>query len=215
MNDLRETFERPTSGGVFPPFGWRVRASAAAILAIGLLCGACGGKPAQPATASTPATVKAPPLPTNAEAATIIEGSSDFGEFEFTNAAVTVPLKTSQMNDPQRENAELLAKAGWLSLHGGEVVLTKGKGDPRFLVRPNGFLDVVPIAKKKMGSVTAVRRSSDGCTADFTWNWVPTEVGAAFTSGSVHAMFDAPHRATATLIRSGGSWTILRIRSAE
>ena len=187
------------------------------IVLVCILLASCGGgeKPAPAAGSTKPAAAKpAAKLPTPAEAASIIDSSSDFGEFEFTNAAVTIPMKRSSMNEPQRENAEQLAKSGWLTMKGDAVVLTKGNNDPRFNVRANGFLDVVTIAKKKMGDVTSVRPSAEGCDVDFTWSWIPTEVGTAFKAGPAAGLFDTPRHATATLIPDGPSWTVLRIRAS-
>ena len=91
----------------------------------------------------------------------------------------------------------------------GKVVLTgKSKSDKRFLVRPNGILDIVPLAKKELGEVTAVRMNDDGtAAADFTWTWVPNEVGRTFAD-----RYAGTQQATATLIHDGTSWSILGIK---
>lgn len=150
--------------------------------------------------------------PSAADVQAIIEKSSDFGELDFTQTAVTIPVKKPAMNEPQLDSAKQLAAAGWLKFDGDDVTLTKGKDDPRFNVRGNGFIDVVPVAKKKMGPASNVRQSADGCDADFTWEWEPTEVGGAFKHGPVAAMFAKPHNSVATLMWDGSSWTMLRIR---
>ena len=162
------------------------------------------------APARAPAPHRSCPSATDAQA--IIEKSSDFGELDFTQTAVTIPVKKSAMNEPQLDNAKQLAAAGWLKFDGDDVTLTKGKDDARFNVRGNGFIDVVPVAKKKMGTASNVRQAADGCDADFSWEWVPTEVGGAFKHGPVADMFAKPHTSVATLMWDGANWTILRIR---
>ncbi|HEY2323671.1 MAG TPA: hypothetical protein VGJ82_12495, partial [Thermoanaerobaculia bacterium] len=122
------------------------------LLVVALLLLACGGgeKHASTPPARLPARHRG--CPSSADAQGIIEKSADFGEFDFTQTAVTIPVKKSAMNPPQLENAKQLAAAGWLTFDGDDVTLTKGKDDPRFNVRGNGFIDVVPVAKKKMGT---------------------------------------------------------------
>jgi hypothetical protein len=73
-----------------------------------LLFVACSKEPA----AEKPAEKPAAPPPTAAEAKHIIESSSDFSEFEFTNSNFTLPMKKSLMlNEPTRNAAEDLRKA--------------------------------------------------------------------------------------------------------
>jgi hypothetical protein len=181
------------------------------LILIALLAAACGGGEKHATTAIAPARPPAPhrACPSATDAQGIVEASSDFGELDFTQAAVTIPTKKSAMNPPQLDNAKRLATAGWLKLDRDEVVLTKGKGDPRFNVRPNGFIDIVPIAKKKLISASNVRSTSDGCQADIKWAWVPTEVGAPFKQSD---LFVPTHNATATLMWDGANWTMLRIQ---
>ena len=184
-------------------------------MTLAVLAVACGGgEKHAPSAANTPARAPAPhrACPSAADAQAIIEKSSDFGELDFTQTAVTIPVKKSAMNEPQLDHAKQLAAAGWLKFDGDDVTLTKGKDDARFNVRGNGFIDVVPVAKKKMGTASNVRQSADGCDADFTWEWVPTEVGGAFQHGAVADMFTKPHHSVATLMWDGGNWTILRIK---
>jgi hypothetical protein len=173
---------------------------------------ACGG--GEKRASAPPANVKKAPakLPTAAEAQQLIEASSDFGQLEFDNTAVTLPMKKSAMNAPQLDNAKQLAAAGWLKFNGDDVELTKGKDDGRFNVRGNGFMDVVPVAKKKMGAVTSVRTSPDGAEADFTWQWEPTEVGTAFKHGDVRKLFGVEHHSVATFLWDGSTWSVLHIR---
>ena len=182
------------------------------ILLVALVLVACEKHAASTAVAPPKAGPQRRSLPSAADALAIIEKSSDFGELDFTQTAVTIPLKKSAMNAPQLDNAKQLAAAGWLKFDGDDVALTKGKDDPRFNVRGNGFIDVVPVAKKKMGTASNVRPSADGCDADFTWEWVPTEVGGAFKHGPVADMFAKTHNSIATLMWDGANWTMLRIK---
>ena len=175
-----------------------------------LLAVACGGEKQATAPAKAPAAHRT--CPSAADAQAIIEKSSDFGELDFTQTAVTIPVKKSAMNEPQLDNAKQLAAAGWLKFDGDDVTLTKGKDDARFNVRGNGFIDVVPVAKKKMGPASKIRQSADGCDADFRWEWLPTEVGGAFKHGPVTGMFGKTHNSVATLMWDGGNWTMLRIK---
>ena len=103
---------------------------------------------------------------------------------EFTDAAVTVPV-------------------GWIAFSGDDVVLTsKAKDDKRFLVRPNGFTDIVPIAKKEFGYVASV----SGDTAQFTWRWIRNDLGKAIGKPD-----DAEQHATAKFLYDGKQWTVLSI----
>jgi hypothetical protein len=178
-----------------------------------LLLAACSNEPAPPTTtaAEKPST---PPAPDAAQSRTLIESSQALSEHEFTNAAVSIPVSGAVMSEPVREQAKQLAAAGWLDFDGaGDIMLSdKSRSDKRFLLRENGILDIVPLAKKQMGDVTAVRPNDDGTVAaEFTWKWVPNEVGTSFTSGIVHDRFAATQNATATLMWDGTSWTVLKV----
>jgi hypothetical protein len=134
----------------------------------------------------------------------------EFGEYEFTEAAYSMPVAHAVMNDPARAAARDLANAGWVAIDGaGDVMLTdKARSDKRFILRPNGILDIVPLAKKEMGTVEAVRANPDGTvSADFTWRWIANEVGTAFLRNK----YEGTHNATASLLWNGSEWTILKI----
>ena len=163
-------------------------------------------------TTASAAKPQRPPAPTAAEAETLIKGSMEFGEFDFTNAGWTTPVSGARMSEPVRNEAKDLAAAGWIAFDGaGDVMLTdKGRNDRRFLMRANGILDVVPLAKKEFGAVEAVRDGKE-VEVDFTWRWVANEVGSAFKSGPTHDRFAAPQKGTATLLHDGTQWTILKI----
>jgi hypothetical protein len=168
-------------------------------------------KPIEETTAPKPA---APPPPTAQAARDLIASSAEFGEYEFTNAGYTTPVSGATMNEPARIAARELAADGWLSIdETGDIALTqKSRGDKRFLLRPNGLLDIVPLAKKEMGDVQSVQAAPDGTvTVDFTWRWIANEVGQSFKTGLVHDRFAASQDGRATLMWDGTSWVILKI----
>ena len=180
------------------------------LLVIAMLLVACAQeKPeAREDTRTTPPTT---PPPSAEDAQKIIQSSMEFGEFEFTEAAYSMPVAHAAMNDPARAAARDLASAGWVSIDGtGDVALTdKARTDKRFILRPNGILDIVPLAKKEMGVVEAVRANPDGTvSADFTWRWIANEVGSAFLRNK----YEGTHKATATLMHDGTQWTVLQMK---
>jgi hypothetical protein len=182
-------------------------------LLIAIVLAACTGE--QPATDTAVAQKPArPAAPSPQEAATLIKGSMEFGEYQFTNAGWTTPVSGSSMSEPVRAEARQLAAAGWIALDGaGDVMLTeKGRNDRRFLLRQNGILDVVPLASKEFGAVEAVRDRDGMVTVDFTWKWVPNEVGSAFTAGPTHDRYAASQQATAELTHDGRNWVIVQIK---
>jgi hypothetical protein len=181
-------------------------------LALALFVVACSGDE-KPIQQSAPAQPAAPPPPSAQQARDLIANSPDFGDYEFTNAGYTLPVSGAAMNEPQRAAVKDLAAAGWLTVDGsGDIALSaKSRNDKRFLLRQNGLLDIVPLAKKEMGDVTAVRRSPDGTvTVDFAWKWIANEVGSAFRTGLVHDRFATPQDGRATLMWDGTGWTILK-----
>lgn len=178
-----------------------------------LLVLACAGeKPASSEASSQPPPRPAPPG--TQEAQELIASSPELGEYEFTNAGFTTPVAGASMSAPVRQSVRELAEAGWLAVDGaGDVILTaKSRSDKRFLLRSNGLLDIVPLAKKEMGEVQSVQANEDGTvSAAFTWRWIPNEVGSAFRTGPVHDRFEAGQDGVATLIWDGTSWGILKI----
>lgn len=183
------------------------------LIALAVLAVACGGESPQPATTSS-APPAAPPPPTADQARTLIAAAPEFGDFEFTNAAFTLPLQRSAMNEPQRAATKDLAKAGWIALDGDTLKLTgKSEHDKRFLLRPNGTLDIVPLAKKELDGVTSIVTGSEGPVVTFTWKWLPNEIGTAFRSGPVAEHLAGTQTAKATLLwdASAGAWVVLRI----
>lgn len=185
--------------------------------AIALLAAGCSSE--QPATTSAAEErAPAPAAPPTPEAAgPLIAGSATFGDFDFsTGSSFSLPVDVVMRNEPARQGAEDLASEGWIRDEGGKAVLTqKAQGDKRFLVRPNGFIDIVPLAKKELIEVSAVRPVEDGVEVDFTWRWIPNEVGSAFKRGIIRDRFAATHDATAKLQDLGSGWEVMLIRRRE
>jgi hypothetical protein len=182
-----------------------------------LLFAACGGE--QPAgTTPEAAAPRRQAPPAAEEARELIESSPSFSEFEFTSAGLSLPVDGSRLSPPSRTTVRELAESDWLELDSsGNVALTdRSGGDRRFILRPNGILDIVPLARKEMGEVEAVRENADGTVdADFTWRWLPNEVGSALQTGPIAERFAATQYATASLIWNGTEWTMLKIERRQ
>lgn len=140
----------------------------------------------------------------------MIARSQPFGDHEFTYASWTFRTDTPVTHETTVAMARDLEKAGWIRLNGNMVELTdKSRADKRFLLRPNGTLDIVPLARKELIEVTSVTPTEDGATAAIRWRWVPNEVGASFTAGPVKERFDAEQQATVTLTPGpDGEWEV-------
>jgi hypothetical protein len=179
-----------------------------------ILLAACGApEPARTtSSAAPPPQPAAPPPPSLAVVQPLIADSATFSDYEFTNASVTLPTKGA-LPPYMADDAKQLVAAGWLRRAGDGLELgAKAKDDKRFLVRPNGTVDIVPLASKELTAVTAVRPNADGtAAADVTWKWIPNEVGKAFAHGALHDRYAAPQNATATLMWDGSAWSVLRI----
>lgn len=178
---------------------------------LALMAVACGGPAPSTAIKETPAPPAAPP-PTIEQATTIITSAPELSDYQFTRAAYSLPMKRSAMNEPARAAAAGLRKAGWISFSSDQVVLTeKASSDKRFILRQNEVVDIVPLAKKEFIGVTGVRSSAaDEPLIDFEWKWIPNEIGALFPN-----RYDGTQHATATLLRDGSAWVVLRIEERQ
>ena len=176
------------------------------------LAAGCGEAPSPQPAAEQSAPVPVAP-PSIDQARSLLEASPEFSDYQFTRAAYSLPMKRSAMNEPARTAAASLRKAGWIALSGDEVVLSeKAKNDRRFIVRPNEVVDLVPLAKKELTGVTAVRASAAAAEplVDFEWRWVPNEIGSLFPN-----RYEGTQKATATLLRDGEAWVVLRIEERQ
>jgi hypothetical protein len=185
-----------------------------ALSALLLLLAAACSSDEPPIANEQPQKPAAPPPPSVQQARDLIANAPEFGEYEFTNASFTTPVSGVAMSEPSRQAVRELAAGGWLMLENtGDIALTeKSRNDKRFLLRPNGLLDIVPLAKKEMGAVRGVSPQPDGtAVVDFTWRWIANEVGAAFKTGPVHDRFTAEQDGRATLIWDGTAWSVLKI----
>ena len=183
-------------------------------IALAFLAACSSEQPTTTATAGQPAATP----PTTAQARAIIEKSGEFSQHEFTNAAVSMPIAGSSMNATTRETAKQLAAAGWLALDpAGDLMLSdKSRSDKRFILRENGLLDIVPLARKELGEVTAVRTNPDASVnADFNWRWIPNEIGATFTTGPIYDRFAGTQKATANLMWNGTEWAMISVEAAN
>ena len=172
-------------------------------LLLALLVAACS-KPA-PAPAQAKKAAVLPPPPAAAAAQQLIANAPEFGDYKFTNAAFSIAQKKSMMSPPMMSAAKKLAAKKWLRFDGDTV--TVAREDKRILVRPNGFIDVVPLAKKEMIAMTSVKQQPDGVVlADFTWKWVPNELGTAIGQPPT-----GEQNATAKLMWDGSEWMVLSI----
>jgi hypothetical protein len=187
------------------------------ILLIAVLVAAACSKeqPIAPLAPSPTPKSSLPAPPSAATARDAIAHAPELSDFQFTKASWSTVTRGSRMNERTRRQAKELVKTGWLGFDGaGDLMLTnKSRSDKRFLLRANGLLDVVPLAKKELGDVTAVRANPDGtATADFTFRWIPNEVGASFKTGEVHDRFAGTQSATATLVYNGKEWEVVSIQ---
>lgn len=192
-----------------------MRFSVAMLMLFAVACGSPEQRTTETSTTATTTTAAAPKAapPSAQDAKQLVASSPEFSDYQFTNAAFTLPMKRSAMTGPTADSAHDLVRAGWIDIPSDNVTLTtKSLHDKRFLVRPNGFLDIVPIAKKEMGDVTGIRPNADNTvSADFNWHWIPNEVGQSFKSGPVRERFDAEQHATAVLAHDSSGWSVSRI----
>lgn len=173
------------------------------LLLIALFAFACSKPEPVAPVAKKAAALPAPP--SAAQAQELIANAPDFGDYKFTNAAFTIATKKSAMSPAMMGAAKKLAAAKWLRIDGDDVSVAKP--DPRILVRPNGYIDVVPLAKKEMLGVTSVKQQPDGVVlAEFKWKWVPNELGTA-----IGQPVTTEQTGTAKLMWDGTAWMVLSI----
>jgi len=177
-----------------------------------LLLAACSSEaPVSESAAPKPA---APAPPSAEQTRELLASSAELGEYEFTNAGFTTPVAATTMSEPVRQSVQELVDGGWLARDGDRnIILTeRSRNDKRFLLRPNGLLDIIPLAKKELLAVQSVASQPDGTLlATFSWRWLPNEVGSAFKTGLVHDRFATEQDGKATLMWDGTSWIVLKI----
>ena len=174
---------------------------------------ACGEGATETATATAPPST---PPPTAVEAKELIARSQPFGDFQFTDATWTFRTDAPLTHETQLAMARDLEKAGWLRVNENRVELTdKSRGDKRFVLRPNGTLDLVPLARKELLEVTSVEPTADGATATITWRWIPNEVGDSVTSGPLRERFDETHTARVTMQRGSDGWEVWDVTASD
>ena len=151
--------------------------------------------------------------PKNEEIVQIVGESPEWSDYESPSSAWSFAIDVKAINPLVRANADDLAKAGWIVIGKERVTLSdKARTDPRFLTRPNGFIDVVPIAKKEIASVDLNTKSGEVVICDLTWTWRANEVGSAFVSDPLHAKLTSPQYATVELRPYKGRWGVWEIR---
>ncbi|MBW3563589.1 MAG: hypothetical protein KY459_02580 [Acidobacteria bacterium] len=197
----------------------KIRSSLLAALLIPSLIACGGGETTSEAPSSEPEPESASrELPSEEELATLIASSPEFGQYQFSNAAFTIPMKTEYLGDSVRAIAQDLARTGWIGFDSqGNVVITqRALRDGRFIVRPNDNLDIVPLARKQFGEVLAVGENASGDpTVDFSWRWIPNEIGAVFQSGPLYDRFNTTNYARATLLETSSGWEVLMFESID
>jgi len=183
----------------------------AVLTMVAFLFAACSSEKSD-APASVEVTA-APAAPSLEEARALLATAPEFADYQFTYASIALPLDRSRMNEPAKAAARDLEKAGWIETQRDKIVLSsKSAEDKRFNVRPNGFLEIVPLAKKEITEVGAVTEGTDGKpSVTFCWRWIPNAVGVSLTKGAQKDRFDAMHCAKASLIRIGDKWEVLAI----
>ncbi|MEO8216914.1 MAG: hypothetical protein ABI718_07520 [Acidobacteriota bacterium] len=156
----------------------------------------------------------APSPPSSDQARTIIADSAEWSDFQSPYSAWSLPTSKSMLGGAALQGARDLEKAGWISLRSGDAVLTeKARGDRRFLERPNGSIDIVPLAKKEITTADTIRPGPEHqLLVDVQWQWIPNDVGQAFRSGAIRDRLTGTYQATVTLQPAErGGWEVLRI----
>lgn len=185
-----------------------------------LLVAACGGSGQESSTTETSASTAAAPrtLPSSAEAKAAIEASPSWSDFQFSYAAWSFQMDRPIEHPTTLQLAKDLEAAGWMEVGSdGTIALTdKAQQDPRFLVRQNSTVDIVPMARKEVTDVKTIMANEDGTVrVEFGWRWLPNEVGASFKSGFIYDRYSAPQTSSATLQKAGEKWTADRFAVKE
>jgi hypothetical protein len=185
-----------------------------ACLTLLLLASACGKHEPPAVTTETRAAVPTLPPPAAAQAVLVIRDSPELGDFHFTDAAVSIPVEGANQHGEQSQYAKALIQGGWLANQANVELTDRANQDRRFLLRPNGVLDVVPLAKKEVIDVVTVNANHDGTVAaTFHWHWIPNDIGQAFprrtTLGKRYA--ELSYRAIATIQNDGKAWSVKKI----
>ena len=164
------------------------------------------------AATSAPSSTLAPPTP--AAALQVIGDSAEFSDFHFTDASVSIPMNATS-GRLETGVAHGLAVGGWVTYKHYVVELTdKAKNDPRFIVRSNNVLDVVPLAQKHLIDVLHVVKNDDGTvSATFTWHWEPNDLGSLIPQSDLAGQryHEPSFRAVATLTNDGYVWSVQKI----
>jgi hypothetical protein len=191
-----------------------MRIQSLACLSLLLLAPGCEKhEPPVAATETRAATPKLAP-PSVAQAVLVIRESPEFGDFHFTDAAVSIPVEGASRHGEQSLDAGALIQDGWLAGKADLELTDRARNDRRFIIRPNRVLDVVPLAKKELLEVVSVLDNHDGTVAvTFNWHWLPNEIGRAFPPRSLLGRrFRQPsYRAVATLQNDGHVWSVRKI----
>jgi hypothetical protein len=198
----------------YPPV---MRIQTLACLILVLLVPACG-KPEQHAVATeTRTAIPRLPPPSPAQALLLIRDSPELGDLHFTDAAVSIPVEKTNQHGEQSLYARALAQDGWLANKPNVELTDRANQDRRFLLRTNGVLDVVPLAKKELIDVVSVTDNRDGtAAATFNWRWIPNDIGRLFPPQTMLGKrYSQPsYRAVATLQNDGTVWSVKRIEDS-
>lgn len=197
-----------------------IRLKALIVFACSVLLAGCAGETAETATerADDAATGQAAPLPTEEEAAKIIQKAPAYSDYRFTSVTLSIPMNEERMHEQMRAYAKDLETAGWIRIDStGTVVLSdKARKDNRWVERTNGFTDIAPLASKEFVEVRSIEQDAAGnAKVDFTYRWNQNSTGAALQSGLLRQTLDSPQYATATLEQHGDGWELYIIRSDE
>lgn len=182
----------------------------------------CAGEPEQTAesgeqeSSSTGGTSLQPP--TIEEARSIVEGSQPLAQYKFSDAAITIPMRSQMLGDNMRAAIVDLERTGWIGFdqEGNVAITTKALQDNRFIVRQGETLDIVPVASKRFGEILDVGTDAAGDPyIDFSWGWAPNEIGASFQSGYFYDRYSGTYYGRAKLVRAPEGWRIYTIEEID